>query len=43
MSSNTQPGATPSSTSGMRQEIAAKWGKFSAQELLTSGTRTTSW
>jgi hypothetical protein len=33
MSSNTQPGATTSATSGMRQDIAAKWGKFSAQEI----------
>jgi len=33
MSNNTQPGATPSSTSGMRQDIAAKWGKFCAQEI----------
>jgi len=35
MSNNTQPGATTSETSGkgMRQEIAAKWAKFSTQEI----------
>jgi len=35
MSSNTQSAGTPSETSakGMRPEIAAKWGKFSTQEI----------
>ena len=35
MSTNTQPAGTPSETSakGMRPEIAAKWGKFSTQEI----------
>ena len=35
MSANTQSAGTPSETSakGMRPEIAAKWGKFSTQEI----------
>jgi hypothetical protein len=35
MSTNTQSAGTPSETSakGMRPEIAAKWGKFSTQEI----------
>ena len=35
MSNNTQPtGAAPeASAKGMRPEIAAKWGKFSTQEI----------
>jgi hypothetical protein len=35
MSSQSRPSAPPSSlsNSGMRGEIAAKWGKFSSQEI----------
>jgi hypothetical protein len=35
MSANTQSAGTPSETSakGMRPEVAAKWGKFSTQEI----------